>query len=236
MKPLKTPTNTSRTRALDVGAGVGRVTADVLLHLVSDVLLLEPVTPFIQEALSRAKTSISNPTISMKDKWKGLEDQSKSVTFVQGPLQAFDPSHPLSSSTSNLLNRVGFQPSGGPTEDVDSGFDVIWCQWCLGHLSDIDLVEFFRRSHAALKNVGRSLIFVKENLCSDGKDGTPRSSFDDTDSSLTRCVLNPYIQFPFILSVDPQIRFGLEKCLSTGGVETCEGANPGRPSGRLVQS
>jgi protein N-terminal methyltransferase len=33
----------SRTRALDVGGGVGRTTQDVLLHLVDEVILVEPV-------------------------------------------------------------------------------------------------------------------------------------------------------------------------------------------------
>jgi protein N-terminal methyltransferase len=32
-----------RCRALDVGGGVGRTTKDVLLHLVDEVILLEPV-------------------------------------------------------------------------------------------------------------------------------------------------------------------------------------------------
>jgi len=68
------------------------------------------------------------------------------------------------------------------------GFDVIWCQWCLGHLSDVDLIAFFRRSHAALrdKEKGKSLIAVKENLCSDLDGGGPRTVFDRQDSSLTR--------------------------------------------------
>jgi protein N-terminal methyltransferase len=33
----------TRFRALDVGGGVGRTTKDVLLHLVDDVVLVEPV-------------------------------------------------------------------------------------------------------------------------------------------------------------------------------------------------
>jgi protein N-terminal methyltransferase len=33
----------TRLRALDVGGGVGRTTKDVLLHLVDDVVLIEPV-------------------------------------------------------------------------------------------------------------------------------------------------------------------------------------------------
>ncbi|KAK0450940.1 alpha-N-methyltransferase NTM1 [Armillaria borealis] len=159
LKPIGKPHLSHRIRALDVGAGIGRVTADVLLFLVSDVLLLEPVTPFVQEALARARHAAATP----QRNW----------------LRA--------SRSTYECYRVGYSPEK-PLEDVDSGFDVIWCQWCLGHLNDAQLVEFFRRSHAALrkKDKGKSLIVVKENVCSDAADGGPKSSFDDQDSSLTR--------------------------------------------------
>lgn len=180
LKPLHPPPKERRTRALDVGAGVGRVTADVLLYLVDDVLLLEPVAPFINEAVHRAK----NPDPKLKN-WQGLADKTTSVTFVQGPLQAFDPSHPSNTSDVKLLERVGYQG-----DDLESGFDVIWCQWCLGHLSDEQLVAFFKRARASLRNPARSLMVVKENVCRDTEDNQPRISYDDEDSSLTRCA-NP---------------------------------------------
>jgi protein N-terminal methyltransferase len=162
-----------------VGAGVGRVTADVLLQLVQDVTLLEPVNNFITEAWARGS---ANDT-----RWKGIANQRNSVEFYQGTLQQFDPSHPATHAKS--LGRVGYIPL--PIEsDTESGFDVIWCQWCLGHLSDADLVSFFKRCKKALRTGGvrggRSLIIVKENLCSDPPEGGPRTVFDDEDSSLTR--------------------------------------------------
>ncbi|EDR14319.1 uncharacterized protein LACBIDRAFT_182129 [Laccaria bicolor S238N-H82] len=139
----------TRTRALDVGAGIGRVTADVLLYLVSDVVLLEPVDPFVQEALARARSSTINSDLPRgHPSWPGIADQTKSI---------------------------------------GAGFDVIWCQWCLGHLNDRDLVAFFRRSHDALRGkAGKGLIVVKENICQDREDGTGESIFDEQDSSLTR--------------------------------------------------
>ncbi|KAG5645244.1 hypothetical protein DXG03_006661 [Asterophora parasitica] len=183
-RPLE-PKLPRRTRALDVGAGVGRVTSDVLLHLVSDVVLLEPVTPFVQEALARGRASTSTePRQRGQHPWKGIADQTKSVTILQGTLQEFDPLNP---HRVKFLDRVGYQPPR-PTDDINVGFDVIWCQWCLGHLSDPDLVSFFRRSHAALreKEKGRSLFVVKENLCQDNADGSACTLFDEQDSSLTR--------------------------------------------------
>jgi len=162
------------------------VTADVLLYLVSDVVLLEPVDSFVQGALARARAS-ANPASNQPPslRWNGIADKSKSVTFLQGTLQNFDPIFPQSHAT--RLDRLGYEPE---VDDADSGFDVIWCQWCLGHLSDADLVAFLKRSRRALRGsdrgTGKSLIVVKENLCSDALDGSPRTVFDEEDSSLTR--------------------------------------------------
>ena len=178
-----------RTRALDVGAGVGRVTSDVLLHLVSDVVLLEPVETLVNEALTRARgeASISSEADANEKKngWNGLRNETKSVTFLRGTLQEFDPLYP---HRVKFLDRVGYQPTR-PLEDMVSGYDVIWCQWCLGYLGDPDLVAFLLRSRAALRKDGnntRSLIVIKENLCSDAEDGSSRTVFDEQDSSLTR--------------------------------------------------
>ncbi|KAF9483759.1 methyltransferase domain-containing protein [Pholiota conissans] len=182
LRPLDVPEVLPRTRALDVGAGIGRVTADVLLHLVSDVVLLEPVESFVQQALANAqKSAAERASDADKVSWPGLSNHSKSVTILQGTLQDFDPRNPLSSK---FLDRIGWQ---APTVvGGDPGFDVIWCQWCLGHLSDVDLIAFFKRSHEALKKHKRSLIVVKENICSDGADGMAQEIFDEQDSSLTR--------------------------------------------------
>ena len=179
-RPLDAPEIPPRTRALDVGAGIGRVTADVLLYLVSDVTILEPVESFVQEALSRARSSASG---SLKSgAWPGLADGSKSVTILQGTLQDF---HPLMPHRAHFLDRIGYQ-SPRPADEIGEGFDVIWCQWCLGHLSDPDLVAFFKRCSESLKKHPQAVIVVKENICADSDDGTPQEIFDEQDSSLTR--------------------------------------------------
>ena len=60
-------------------------------------------------------------------------------------------------------------------------YDLIWNQWCLGHLRDDQLVSYFGRCKAALNDGG--WIVVKENMSTDlnGKD-----VFDQLDSSVTR--------------------------------------------------
>lgn len=57
-------------------------------------------------------------------------------------------------------------------------YSLIWCQWCLGHLADKALVEFFKRCKEGLEAGG--VIVVKENNTMFEDD------FDDTDSSVTR--------------------------------------------------
>ncbi|KIO13752.1 hypothetical protein M404DRAFT_595414 [Pisolithus tinctorius Marx 270] len=181
--PRVEPEPKRRYRALDVGAGIGRVTVDVLLRLVSDVVLLEPVESFIKEALEQCKNSkllgTSHNDSGYAVGWPGIAEESKSVTFVKAPLQNFDPARPRNNT--EILGRVGFTPI---EDDTDSGFDIIWCQWCLGHLNDSDLVNFLRMSKNALRD-SRSLIVIKENLCAE-RGGGPRAVFDEEDSSLTR--------------------------------------------------
>jgi protein N-terminal methyltransferase len=75
-------------------------------------------------------------------------------------------------------------------------YDLIWNQWCLGHLTDAQLVTYLERCKDGLRKPSaeagteseldpsqNSWIVVKENLSSDpwGKD-----IYDDEDSSVTR--------------------------------------------------
>ncbi|CAG0892690.1 unnamed protein product [Darwinula stevensoni] len=58
-------------------------------------------------------------------------------------------------------------------------YDVIWCQWVLGHLTDDDLLAFFTRCKTGLR--GNGILVVKENVTSNGD-----VDFDQEDSSVTR--------------------------------------------------
>jgi protein N-terminal methyltransferase len=75
--------STRHFRALDVGAGIGRVTADTLLPLVHDVVLLEPVESLLRAAVSQGHASAAQaPSRNesrlplQKWKWKGISDIS----------------------------------------------------------------------------------------------------------------------------------------------------------------
>ncbi|KAB8076997.1 alpha-N-methyltransferase NTM1 [Aspergillus leporis] len=60
-------------------------------------------------------------------------------------------------------------------------YDLIWTQFCVGHLTDAQLVEYFVRCRQHLTDSG--LVVVKENMSTDpnGLD-----MYDEEDSSVTR--------------------------------------------------
>jgi len=62
-----------------------------------------------------------------------------------------------------------------------ASYNLVWNQWCLGHLTDVQLVDYFKRCICAVDNGG--WIVVKENMSTNpnGED-----IFDETDSSVTR--------------------------------------------------
>ncbi|KAI7869017.1 alpha-N-methyltransferase NTM1 [Spinellus fusiger] len=76
--------------------------------------------------------------------------------------------------------RVGYLYAMGLQDFVPekNKYDLIWCQWVLGHLNDEDLVAFFKRCIEGLKPNG--LIAVKENSAS------KEYMIDEEDSSVTR--------------------------------------------------
>ena len=72
-------------------------------------------------------------------------------------------------------------------------YDIIWNQWCVGHLTDAQLVVYLQRCKDGLKKTtegqetSKSCIVVKENLSTDPKH---KDLYDDEDSSVTRSDVN----------------------------------------------
>ncbi|KAL2829205.1 alpha-N-methyltransferase NTM1 [Aspergillus cavernicola] len=60
-------------------------------------------------------------------------------------------------------------------------YDLVWTQFCVGHVTDVQLVEYFNRCRDALTETG--VIVVKENISTD-RNGD--DMYDDEDSSVTR--------------------------------------------------
>lgn len=65
--------------------------------------------------------------------------------------------------------------------DPEGPYDLIWNQWCLGHLTDQQLVAYFIRCKKAIADGG--WVVVKENMSTNpnGED-----MLDEVDSSITR--------------------------------------------------
>lgn len=122
----------------DIGAGIGRVTRDLLYKFCDEVDLVEPVEPFVKQM-----------SVELND----LTQLGKIGTIYPIGMQDFVP-------------QVG-------------KYWLIWCQWCLGHLPDNELIKFLERCKKGLQPNGT--IIVKENNTPSDLD-----DFDDTDSSVTR--------------------------------------------------
>lgn len=63
----------------------------------------------------------------------------------------------------------------------DKKYDLIWVQWCVGHLTDSQLVDYTVRCRNALTHDG--LMVVKENLSTQT---SGQDMYDPEDSSVTR--------------------------------------------------
>lgn len=61
----------------------------------------------------------------------------------------------------------------------DDRYDLVWTQWCVGHLTDEQLVGYLQRCKKTLSPDG--IIVVKENITTTGAD-----EFDEEDSTVTR--------------------------------------------------
>lgn len=119
-------------RAVDCGAGVGRITKGFLSEVAEVVDIVEPVKSFTDEVKNEAGVGeIYNV---------GLE---------------------------------GWKP--------EATYDLIWNQWCVGQLTDVQLLAYLRSLPQHLSEGG--WIVVKENLSNHhlGED-----VFDPDDSSVTR--------------------------------------------------
>ncbi|KAF7941184.1 hypothetical protein BELL_0309g00070 [Botrytis elliptica] len=120
-------------RAVDCGAGIGRITKALLLSVADTVDIVEPVTKF-------SSALINQPGVGQ-------------------------------------IYSVGLEAW---TPDAETRYDLMWNQWCLGHLTDSQLAEYLQKCGKMLNENG--WIIVKENMSTHaGND-----MFDELDSSVTR--------------------------------------------------
>jgi protein N-terminal methyltransferase len=153
-----------------------------LIHFhLSTLQTFDPSSPFTSSVASREKLS----------KRAKLSASSLGQSSIK----------PLFESTYSILdegdNFEKIEEDGAAIEPVK--YDVVWCQWCLQHLSDKDLIAFLIRAKASLLQPrephsetstailnGAGIIVVKENVLRDEADGSEKVWYDDEDHSITR--------------------------------------------------
>lgn len=135
LRELKVP---GKKLALDCGAGIGRVSRNLLIPMFNTVDLVEQDAAFAEKAREICTS-------------ESVCRNSLGEIYNMG-LQEFSPIHK---------------------------YDLIWSQWVLGHLTDPDLVAFFRRMRLSLQP--GAYFCIKENV------STSKNVIkDDEDSSITR--------------------------------------------------
>ncbi|KAL2262515.1 hypothetical protein VTK26DRAFT_1095 [Humicola hyalothermophila] len=105
--------------------------------------------------------------------------------LLDGIAQQVDVIEPTVKFTAALQGKPGVRKifnMGLEEWQPNEGFsyDLVWIQWCVGHLTDEQLVQFLKLCKSVL-NPEAGLIVVKENNSTGGKD-----EFDELDSSVTR--------------------------------------------------
>ncbi|KAH6850708.1 alpha-N-methyltransferase NTM1 [Chaetomium sp. MPI-CAGE-AT-0009] len=105
--------------------------------------------------------------------------------LLDGIAQNVDVIEPIAKFTAKLQGKPGVRSifnmgleDWRPSEGVQ--YDLIWVQWCAGHLTDEQLVQFLERCKSTLNPDGGVIVF-KENNSTAGQD-----MFDDVDSAVTR--------------------------------------------------
>lgn len=119
--------------------------------------------------------------------------------LLDGIADQVDVIEPIAKFTAGLHEKPGVRSifnmglqDWQPAEGVQ--YDLVWIQWCAGHLTDEQLVQFLKRCKSVLR--GDRVIVVKENNSTAGED-----QFDELDSCVTRYVAVPPYSRPEYLQL-----------------------------------
>jgi protein N-terminal methyltransferase len=164
-------------RAVDCGAGIGRVTDGLLRHVCERVDVVEPVGNFAEVVGGQSRAAAEGRV---------------GRVFVCG-LGEWDPRVPGVCAVAGDADTSADADAEGDRQGEGGNYDLIWNQWCLGHLKDAELSDYLRRCGEAVRRgtteeeeaggSGGGWIVVKENMSTD-PDG--RDIYDEVDSNVTR--------------------------------------------------
>ena len=167
-----------RTSSLKYKCGLSKETR-VLCSLHSSQLVMQrnPIPPHDLLRDSNAETSNRIGRIT-----EGLLLGVAETVDIVEPIAKFSDNLKGKEGVGQIFN-VGLE-DWSPMQSEDPQYDLIWNQWCVGHLTDAQLVVYLEKCGKALKDGG--LVVVKENLSTSGED-----VFDELDSSVTRYLTTP---------------------------------------------
>ncbi|KAJ0081301.1 hypothetical protein Patl1_11557 [Pistacia atlantica] len=169
--------NAARTQhlvALDCGSGIGRITKNLLIRHFNEVK--PQVVSFMFDLTSvHGEVILSEEIISLSDfkafvhpvmmHFDCMVDLLEPVShFLDAARESLASENHVASDTHKAANFFcvplqEFTPDAGK-------YDVIWIQWCIGHLTDDDFVSFFKRAKDGLKPGG--FFVLKENIARSG--------------------------------------------------------------------
>ena len=108
--------------------------------------------------------------------------------------ETVDVVEPIAKFSDNLKGKSGVGKifntgleDWSPETSSEGKYDLIWNQWCLGHLTDAQLVIYLEKCSKLLNENG--LVIAKENISTTGED-----IFDEIDSSVTRYVCTKQVR------------------------------------------
>lgn len=150
-----------RGRALDCGAGIGRVTRDVLVHRFRTVDVLEQSPKMAAQAACELAAWTAD---------EGGGGGRVGAIVCCGLQDLVTPATAASVTAAAAVSRVG------------DDYDCVWLQWVIGCVMDVDFVDLLRALATRLAPTG--VIVLKDNIVSQ-PEGTA-FQYDRGDHSITR--------------------------------------------------
>jgi protein N-terminal methyltransferase len=153
-------------RALDCGAGVGRVTEVTLRHKFHRVDLLEQDKALLLEARRR----LACPYIPIIGKRSGDNSDREKWQVLVASSSADGP--PADSGELCLVESLFCSGLQGFEFPPSRGYSCVWLQWVIGCVTDVDFINFLKKAGSSLLPNG--CIVIKDNVLldhtSDGSD------------------------------------------------------------------
>lgn len=129
-----------KARALDCGAGIGRVARDLLAPLFGHVDLVEQSARLLEE--SKVALADCEAQVGMRY-CSTLQVRCCSGIGRCSAVLSLVSTAPLTLAIATVLVHVArFLQEFSPP---DASYDVIWLQWCVGYLTDADFVACLQR-------------------------------------------------------------------------------------------